>query len=685
MSHGRSGRRANIHARTCEKVSSSSCRVLCKGEIRLTGWNSLLFLVANSVVLASAILLTQRLRLADRVSKVLAVGTLAVSQIVLSLLFSGIVLQRLQPWPVLSVNVLIFLGVLLLHTIVGPNPNMPKPVAQASSSSQSSMLSMLRHWRSKVPLIPHSVLILLVIAEVCWLLLRIYLFPPYAWDALAYHLTTMGAWLQEGKITLTPFVLWTNVYPHNATLIYTWLALFLHNDMIVELGQVLFALGGLGATAGIGRHMAGLSRVGAIAAGCLFFLTPIVLAQSNTNYTDVALASMFIVHLFFVFRSVQHPCLAHILLAGLAGGITMGIKSTGVAYVGISSLVLVLAMHPLHLHPWRSGRSGRSGHAGHAGHAEYHGGSIVARLLVYGACLMLLGSFWYVRTWAVYGNPFYPYSVEVFGATLFAGATNVHSLETEQTPFLLQGVPAWKQVWLSWLHEPAFYVYDQRLGGLGLQWAYLELPAMVALLVATLWKRQWWFVYVVLPFAMAFLVQPAHWWSRFTIASVVPGAIAFVFILEQAPYRRWYRMLAVFALVLVLISTACCLRHAGLRTIVRTVPQAPHKRTIGNLYYPEFRWVNTVPDGARIGLHPGQHSFAYPLFGSRFQHHVVVVQEDERDAFLERLDEGHVAYMLVREGTDYDAWLRQSPDMFRQVDAHWKFHVWEVVEPHKGR
>ncbi len=670
MSHGRSGRNAKTHACTCDKVSL--CCVLCKGETRLTGLNSLLFLVANSVVLASAMLLTQRLRLADRVSKLLSIGTLAVSQVVLSLLISGVVLERLQPWTVLSVNVLILLVVLLLHAMFGRASHTPKSVAQASSHSQGVRLSVLRHWLSKIPLIPHRVLVLLVIAEVCWLLLRIYLFPPYAWDALAYHLTTMGAWLQEGKITLTPFVLWTNVYPHNATLTYTWLALFLHNDMVVELGQVLFALGGMVAVAGIGRHGAGLSRVGALAAGCLFFLTPIVLVQSNTNYNDVALASMFIVHLFFVFRSVQHPCLAHIVLAGLSGGITMGIKSTGVAYIGMSSLVLVLAMHPLHLHPWCSRSAPR-------------GGSIVTLLLVYGACLILLGSFWYVRTWVVYGNPFYPYSVDVAGATLFAGATNVHSLETEQTPFLLQGLPVWKQVWLSWLHEPAFYVYDQRLGGLGLQWVYLEFPAMVALLVATLWKRQWWFGYMLLPFAMAFLVQPANWWSRFTIASVVPGAIAFVFILEQAPYRRWYRVLAVFALVLVLISTACCLRHAGLRTIVRTVPQAPHERTVGNLYYPEFRWVDTLPDGARIGLHPRQHSFAYPLFGSRFQHYVVVVQEDERDAFLGRLGAEGVEYMLVREGTDYDVWLRHSPDMFREVDGHWKFRVWEVVDPHKDR
>jgi hypothetical protein len=66
-----------------------------------------------------------------------------------------------------------------------------------------------------------------------------YLFPPYSYDSLMYHLVSISQWIQDGKISLTPFVVWTNTYPFNTELIFGWVLLFLEDDTWVDSVQIL--------------------------------------------------------------------------------------------------------------------------------------------------------------------------------------------------------------------------------------------------------------------------------------------------------------------------------------------------------------------------------------------------------------------------------------------------------------
>src|SRR5258708_1704177 len=163
-----------------------------------------------------------------------------------------------------------------------------------------------------------------------WLSVAALIVPPYDWDGLAYHLLAVVTWIQAGKFAFSPHMSNVNFYPFNTELIYDWLAIFPHNGSLVRLGQMIFVVGGMLGLAGICR-LFGLSKPIASSAGCLFFLTPIVLAQVNIAYVDVALASMVIVCFYFVLRYAQDGAWQTLLMAGSSGGVELGMHGSAVA------------------------------------------------------------------------------------------------------------------------------------------------------------------------------------------------------------------------------------------------------------------------------------------------------------------------------------------------------------------
>ena len=125
--------------------------------------------------------------------------------------------------------------------------------------------SLLGHWtwaveRAEIdaPIVPHVLVVNLLISAV--LVVFALLFPPYGYDAYTYHLPMVAVWMQTGNLsTKIPYNGYSNVYPADTELIYTWLALFVHNYSLQSLCQVFYSLAGWLAVAGIGR-VVGLRR-----------------------------------------------------------------------------------------------------------------------------------------------------------------------------------------------------------------------------------------------------------------------------------------------------------------------------------------------------------------------------------------------------------------------------------------
>ncbi len=634
-----------------------------------------LFVVANLVVAVGALALIRLLRLRGLLTNAIAFFVCFIGQITLSLLIAGVALASLGDGLVLLVNLLIS------AELVGASLRVCGPLTVIEWGRPRALLRDLAQVLVGAPVATSLILVGLVAlgAQVVFALLL----PPYGYDAFAYHLPMVAVWMQTGNIsTRIPYNGYSNVYPADTELIYTWLALFVHNYSLQPLCQIFYSLAGWLAVAGIGR-VVGLQRSLALAAGALYFLTPIVLANSLSSYVDMAFAAMCLVLTFFTLRYIYQPRTAHLALAGLAGGLCIGMKSTGVVYVALALAILAGS------YAWRSWRPGAK--LPRKTHSRVLSDLVTATAL-FAIPTLAFGIYWYARDWVNFGNPVYPYTITVFGH-VFPGWGSVQDvLVKQQTPPQWANLPSWRQALASWQTDlpgqVTTYGYDQRLGGFGIQWPLLELPALVLFTLYALWKRLDLCFTLVLPTLIVFLVQPASWWSRYMVFIVGPAAVALFFLLQELPGWLSHLSLAFHKLPsgVVRAPLLLCVLATALFSASRTLAKYSYlstnqkvalalslpygKHTIGAIWLPQYQWVDRIPAGSKIGYTTPENydfSLVYPLFGYDLQNQVILMSDSDATHFVNEIHAEHIQYVTAAAGYPYLGWLMQRPQQFQVI------------------
>jgi hypothetical protein len=153
-------------------------------------------------------------------------------------------------------------------------------------------------------------------------------------------------------------------------------------------------------------------------------LTPILLVQTNTNYIDVAVSGTFLLYVYFISQYFFRKESKFAILAGLSGGITLGMKFSSVSYVGIFILIIsigmILDLFKKNTTIWRIGKD----------------------MVVFTIPMTLFGLIWYVRNWINYDNPLYPFTVSIGGNLLFNGTGTVEDvIMVNNTPPEIRGFP----------------------------------------------------------------------------------------------------------------------------------------------------------------------------------------------------------------------------------------------------
>ncbi|HDH13089.1 MAG TPA: hypothetical protein ENG83_12970, partial [Nitrospirae bacterium] len=381
-----------------------------------------------------------------------------------------------------------------------------------------------------------------------WLIFLAYLFPSYGWDALWYHLPIVGNILQRGAIeeeaVSFSINLFINIFPKNIELFFLWNTIFLNSDIIMDMSQLFFTITGVLTIYSIAVKLK-IKEEYAIYSSLLFFFTPVIILQSTMNYVDIAVSVLFLIAINFLMRDDREKRTTPVLLSGLATGILLGSKGSGPIFLIVLSAAILIH----ELTGYFNLVKPRSNLSSNIPDKKCRNGFVKDSLITYMVnfmpAVLLLGGYWYIKNWMLYGNPVYPMEVSFFNITLFKG---LYGGIIDSAPGILDKLPWLQGLFYVWLERVEYYLYDSGLSGFGPMWFILYLPSLVfSIVYAIKWKR-YNFLFIGAILIVTFLLYPRNWNTRYVIFIVGLGALSFGLVLEN--FNRRAGILKVIALLI---------------------------------------------------------------------------------------------------------------------------------------
>jgi hypothetical protein len=619
-----------------------------------------------------------RIPFTDRIIGTIVLG---LAQIISTEMVLGVVFGKLYAVPLFILNISLS-GTIMVFTL--SKGEWRAGMMEEIGDEISHVLTIIRRDRVLV------CVTLLLMLSLSWIVFLGYLFPSYTWDAIWYHLPMIGFIMQDGSIqenTATFFIeQFINIFPKNIELLFIWNTIFLKDDTIIDLSQLLFTVLGIAAVYSMARKL-GIREKSALLAALLFFFTPIVILQSTTNYVDVAVSVLFLVSINFLLHNSPERLNYHtdrvssentrapLLLSGLTTGILLGSKGSGPLFVIILSSAFFLQEIARHIR-WKRDLRG-AGHENFPAPFKNHmKNSLMKYLLFFMLPVLTLGGYWYIKNWLLYGSPVYPMEISLFNVTIFKG---LYAGIIDPAPELISYLPALKRPLYVWLERVGYYLYDSRFSGFGPLWFILFLPSTAFVIALGLIRKRTDLLFAALVLVVTFVLHPRNWNTRYVIFIVGLGAISFGLVLDY--FHRRERILRFFALILAgytfLASNSPCITPRKIGEFLRL---PAHERTIARhapfnidlqarQEYGYWNWISeNVKKGETIA-YTFEPLFHAPLWNREFSNRVVYAGGDSLVEWLKTLRDEDVTYTLIRARSREDKWIqkdillqRQEPD-----------------------
>ncbi len=428
----------------------------------------------------------------------------------------------------------------------------------------------------------------------------------FGWDTLSYHAVAPAWWIQQGNLSLPPFN-YQSYFPMNAEVQALWFMLPHGIDAYANLASLIW-IAILVAVWVVHAHRLGQARWLAALALAGFLFSPGV-AERLPYFTsaDLSMASLLAAMLTLTWNpgGVSRPG-ARALLAGLAGGLAMGMKVAAAPHLALAGLC------------WAKKRSG-----------EWP----LIPMAAFVGGVALTGGYWYLRNLALTGNPFYPAELGPFAGPFDAQSQYGTSLlafiragggEAQTWRILHEEFLNWPTVlgWLAVLGLAVGGICARRTKDAAAR-GHLWLLAGSALVFILLFPMQPFSAssnrpdapatfnarYLTYPFLLGLLLLPTLWRAKpkqQTGVRPVPGIL------------RGPSFVACLVLLMVL----------SLSKSHRAAQTTEHLYNTFPMLGPGWRALEQMPLGARVAVQsydPPSHSLIYPLFGRELQFTPVVV------------------------------------------------------------
>lgn len=415
--------------------------------------------------------------------------------------------------------------------------------------------------------------------------------PDFSFDGNMYHIPKISMWDIKGYIhwVETKYLdTLINGYPGGAeTATYVLVKAF--DNSMINVGNLLFIpLGMIGITA-LARSL-GASRLLSICAGASFVLVPVNFYQSMTNYVDTAFACCVIglLSVLIYLISAQIVDWWGNIIFGAVMGLTLSIKSNGIAICLIATVALVISWVIKMIQYSRTTKEEPK-----RKQVQVMLLRGIASLFVILAFAILGGGYWYIRNLVMTGTPLYPVGLTIFGQTIFPGISISAAIDAPtNTPILLQHTPrlvrfiyTWFQGFTTW--PKSIIGYDNRLGGLGFFWILICVPAITASILSIskfTKKTRRNFIFIFCVVVLAFFITPLNWWARYTIWIYALGLPCAALIISGIVYRKnTKKSLRILAIIWIILGSSLLLYETIYNTKTILAQSSPGSLNIKNV------------------------------------------------------------------------------------------------------
>ena len=603
------------------------------------------------------------------VDRLIGTFVLGLAQIILTEMVLGLIFRKLYAGPLFWMNVCISSSLLslTLSKYYGGLSSLGKVLRELNEK----MSGFYRIIRSDIILL---ILLCLLMIKTGWLIFIGYLFPSYTWDSLMYHLPIVGNIMQSGAIMENPanFEIDTfiNIFPKNMELFFLWNVIFLKNSSITDLSQLPFLIVGILTTYSIALKL-DIKVKSALFSSLLFFFTPIVILQINTNYIDIAVSVLLLIVInYLLYESPSFKnILSHtvekddrkvpIILAGVTAGILLGSKGSGPLF----AIIILSAIIVQEFIKYRQQIYAKTPEE----KFDVIKDSVISYIIYFFLPLIMLGSYWYIKNWMLYGNPVYPMEITVFDITLFKG---LFKKMRDPVPLLIENSTYLSRLFHVWMEKVEFYLYDSRISGFGPLWTILLLPSLVFAFINSAINKRYNWLFICILLISTYAVHPRNWTTRYTIFMVSLGALSYGFVLDYFCKRD--RVISILALVLasysfVTVNSPCVMpfrirEFMNLPASERTL--ARHKPFNIDIHvrqeYSCWTWINEHVKAGETLAYTFKPLFLTPLWNNGFSNRTKYVRSDNYDDWLQKLKDGNVTYVLLQKHTVEGGWIEAN-------------------------
>ncbi len=526
--------------------------------------------------------------------------------------------------------------------------------------------------------------------------------PIWDYDAIAYHLPFTAKFLQTGSIIAPYFGPLSGpigYYPANLEMLSAHVLAFGLPDAYLNAVNIIFAVFLVVALWLIGRELAVPRAVSALTA-LAFVTVPVMFRQIGTTKVDIPFTFLFAALIFFLIRYLKRQYLSDLVFFSAAAGLFIGMRYLGVPYLILPALALFASLIV------QFARSTTRRQA-------------LVHLAVGLMILVALGGFWYIRNFALTGNPVFPTPVRLGGFTLFEGLRSDFGAELSSLSLLAQAGQLNKTMLVREFFNETGVLFaalavflPMLLIAFGLSWRDQRLERRVlfgSLLVAV---PIYFFFYVASPFTAIHFHQNI----RYALPALFIGTLAVMATVRAAaPSRllKWYAAAVLAAAIF--FNLRLLWVYPQPTFILGATPGAAHGH--GEEFY---RRLNTYYGGSTPALNAmtwadehlpaqakvayGGFDFHYPLYGpaSRREVDYVITRpcvrcnfhdlksvggnifaEPSQTAWLENLRQYGKEYYVFFNQFHYaepeENWLKQMPNRFELLYDREGAYIYRIM------